>query len=418
MRPRTLDEVVGHEALLARDSWFRKNLGERSTASFLFWGPPGSGKTTLARLVAAEGSRHFVQLSAVMSGIADLRKALDEARAARDDGRGTVLFVDEIHRWNKAQQDALLPHVETGLVQLVGATTENPAFQIIGALRSRARILALQPLAVEHVAALLERALHDRERGLAGRWTIDREGIELLALAADGDARKALSALERAAQAVPDGGPIPRATIVDVLGTKDLLHDRDGDAHFDVVSAFIKSMRGSDPDAALYWMARMLEAGEDPTYVARRMVIFAAEDVGNAEPRGITLAVACAEAARMVGMPEARIPLAQACVFLATAPKSNRSYQAIGKATEAVTGHGGLPVPLHLRNAPTGLAKRLGHGAEYRYPHDYPDHVVTQQYLPDELVGARFYEPSTVGAEKTIADRLEWWRDRLRKRSE
>jgi putative ATPase len=416
MRPRTLDEVVGHEELLAPGSWFRKNLGEQSTASFLFWGPPGSGKTTLARLVAAEGNRHFVQLSAVMSGIADLRKSLDEARAAREEGRGTVLFVDEIHRWNKAQQDALLPHVETGLVQLVGATTENPAFQIIGALRSRARILPLKPLAAKDIATLVERALHDPERGLGDRWTLDRDGIELLALAADGDARKALSALERAANATPDGGPISRATLVDVLGRKDLAHDREGDAHFDVVSAFIKSMRGSNPDAALYWMARMLEAGEDPTYVARRMIVFASEDVGNAEPRAITLAVACAEAAHMIGMPEARIPLAQACVFLATAPKSNRSYLAVGKAIEAVQEHGGLPVPIHLRNAPTGLAKSLGHGAEYLYPHDHPDQIVDQQYLPDALAGAQFYEPSTSGAEKTIAERLQWWRDRLKSR--
>lgn len=418
MRPRSLDEVVGQPQLLGPDAPFRAALDRGKLPSVLLWGPPGTGKTTLALLLAERAGLPFLRLSAVMDGLKELRDVVAQAReATAKTGRGVLLLVDEIHRWNKAQQDALLPHVEEGLVVLVGATTENPGFEVIPALRSRCWLLQLRPLGPDDLRLLLERALQDRERGLGEQeLAAAPEAIEAIAEGASGDARRALAILERVAGGLPRGGALTLALVAESLGRKDLLHDATGDAHFDVVSAFIKSLRGSDPDAALYWLARMLEGGEDPMYPARRMVVFAAEDVGNAEPRALTVAVAAAEATHMVGMPEARIPLAQAAVFLATCPKSNASYKGIEAAIARVRETGALPVPVHLRNAPTALAKRLGHGAGYQYPHDHPDAISDQAYLPDRLQGERFYTPTDRGQEKVIGERLAWWRKKLQQR--
>jgi putative ATPase len=396
---------VGQAALLGADAPFRRGLAAGRLRSLLLQGPPGCGKTTLARVLADTVGFRLVALSAVLSGVKELREVLEQRPVL--DQRPLLLFVDEIHRWNKAQQDALLPHVESGALVLVGATTENPAFHLIPALRSRCELVMLVPVAPEAIRALLDRALHDAVRGLPPGTHADPDALDAIARASDGDARRALSMLERLA----DRGAVTFEAFR--AAGNSLFHDRDGDAHYDVVSAFIKSMRGSDADAALYWMARMLEGGEDPVFVARRMVIFASEDVGNAEPRALPLAVAAMEGCARIGMPEARILLGQACTFLATAPKSNRSYVAVDAALAAVRESGALPVPLHLRNAPTGLAKSLGHGADYRYPHDVPGAIVAQQYLPDALAGRTFYTPSAHGAEKTIGERLAWWKQKL-----
>ena len=412
MRPRTLDEIIGQPHLLDATAPFRASVERGRIPSVLLWGPPGSGKTTLALLVAERAGLRFLRMSAVMDGIKELRDLLQRARDHRAlSGVGSVLFVDEIHRWNKAQQDALLPHVEEGLVVLVGATTENPGFEVIPALRSRSWLLQLRPIGPEDLVGLLTRALEDSERGLGEqRLQVEPAALRAIAEGASGDARRALSTLERLTSGLAPGASLSLADVAEALGRRDLLHDATGDAHFDVVSAFIKSMRGSSPDAALYWLARLLEGGEDPMYVARRMVVFAAEDVGNADPRGLTLAVAASEAAHLLGMPEARIPLAQAAVFLATAPKSNASYKAIDLAIERVWATGAVPVPLHLRNAPTKLAKGLGHGEGYLYPHDSADGVVAQEYLPPELRAEVYYRPTDRGQEKVIGERLAWWK--------
>jgi putative ATPase len=405
LRPRTLDEILGQPALLAEGAPFRRALAAGRLRSLLLWGPPGCGKTTLARVLAEAVGFRLVALSAVLSGVKELREVLEQRPAL--DTRPLLLFIDEIHRWNKAQQDALLPHVENGSLTLVGATTENPAFHLIPALRSRCELVVLQAVPAAAVRELLDRALADHERGLPAGIVVVPEALDAITRATDGDARRALSILERLA----DRGDVTLDAFR--AAGNSLFHDRDGDAHYDVVSAFIKSMRGSDADAALYWMARMIEGGEEPVFIARRLVIFASEDIGNAEPRALPLAVATLEGCARIGMPEARILLGQACTFLATSPKSNASYTAIDAAIAAVRERGALPVPLHLRNAPTSLAKSMGHGAEYRYPHDHPGHIVAQQYLPDALVGTTFYTPSTQGAEKTIGERLAWWKQRL-----
>jgi len=419
MRPRTLDEVRGQDHLLGADASFRRALENGRVPSVLLWGPPGCGKTSMAELLAEHGSLRFLKLSAVASGMKELRAVIEQARAALTDtgdlfskpAKGALLFIDEIHRWNKAQQDALLPHVEDGTVTLVGATTENPAFSVIPPLRSRTWLLQLHALEPPELSHLLARALACPERGLGPEAPEAEEGaLNLIAEASSGDARRALGVLERAVGSLSEGAPLTKAHIAQVLGSRDLLHERTGDAHYDVVSALVKSLRGSDPDAALYWMARMLEGGEDPMFVARRLVIFASEDVGNADPRALQIAVNAMQAVHMIGMPEARIILGQAATWLATCPKSNASYTAINKALSTVRQTGPLPVPPHLRNAPTDLAKRLGHGDGYQYPHDHPTGFVAQQYLPDELLGTRFYEPTTHGAEKTIRERLAWWK--------
>ncbi|MDP2313077.1 MAG: replication-associated recombination protein A [Pseudomonadota bacterium] len=411
MRPRSLDEILGQDHLVGPGAPFRRALEAGRLRSCVLWGPPGTGKTTIARCLAAAANLRFVQLSAVLSGTKDLKEVVEAIPPL--DPRGTLLFVDEIHRWNKAQQDALLPHVESGRIVLVGATTENPAFHLIPALRSRTELLILERIGKAELVQLLERALTDDERGLAGSAGPAEDGLlAAVAAASDGDARRALGLVERLA----DRGALTLAALR-ALGIA-VFHDRDGDAHYDIVSAFIKSMRGSDPDAAVYWMARMLAGGEDPVFVARRMVIFASEDIGNADPRALELAVAVMDGAARIGMPEARILLGQAATYLATAPKSNAAYKAINAALAEVRASGALPVPVHLRNAPTGLAKSLGHGADYRYPHDFPDHIARQQYLPDELAGKVYYEPVDAGAERTIRERLAWWERRLRERGE
>ena len=415
MRPRELAEVVGQDRLLAPGAPLRTLLDADELPSLILWGPPGCGKTTLARLLAVAARARFQPLSAVLAGVKDVREAVSAAALDRSQGRRTVLFIDEIHRFNRAQQDALLPHAEQGTVTLVGATTENPSFEVNAPLLSRCRVVTLEPLDATALTTLLRRALEDEDRGL-GRSQVDAsdEALRAVAAACDGDARRALGLLEDAValEAADGAKTLSFETIRRAAGRRILAHDRDRDAHYDVVSALIKSLRASDPDAALYWLARMLEAGEDPRFVARRLVIFASEDVGNADPAALPLATSTQLAVERIGMPEARIPLAQATSYLACAPKSNAAYVALGRAMAAVEAHGSLPVPKHLRNAPTRLMKELGHGAGYRYAHDEPEAFVADPNLPEALRKETFYEPKEVGAEEAIAQRLAAWRKR------
>ncbi len=403
MRPKTLDEVVGQEHILAPDSPLRQALDAGQLRSMLLYGPPGCGKTTLARLVAEATTTRLEQLSAVLSGVKELREIIERARLRRVP---TLLFVDEIHRWNKAQQDALLPHVEDGSITLIGATTENPGFSVRRTLISRAEVVRLHPLSAEHLLLVMQRAL-DRE--LPG-ITATSEALAALARLADGDARCALGLLER----VTDGleGELTTEQIALRLNQNGANLTLGEDEHFALASAFIKSLRGSDPDAALYWCARMLESGEDPRFIARRIVIFASEDVGNADPGALSLAVAAARAVEMLGLPEARIPLGQAVTYLACAPKSNASYKAMDAAIGEVRRTGRKPVPLHLRNASTSLDREEGVGKGYRYPHDHPWGIVEQDYLPEGVRG-RFYRPVDWANERTIRQRLDWWAAKL-----
>jgi len=413
MRPRRLEDFVGQAHLTGTGLFLRRAIEGDRVPSLILWGPPGTGKTTLAHVIAHTTGAAFENLSAVLAGVKDLREVVARARErSRMNGQRTILFLDEIHRFNKAQQDALLPHVENGTVTLIGATTENPSFEVNAALLSRCRVVTLRGLEEDELLGLMRRALAAPE-GLAGQVEASDAALMLIAQTAAGDARRALTALEVAAQHAEGTLDVERAR--EALQQRTLLYDRAGDEHYGVVSAFIKSMRGSDPDAALYWMSRMLEAGEDPLFVVRRMVIFASEDVGNAEPQGLQLAIAAMQAVRMVGMPEAALSLAQAVTFLALAPKSNASYKAYGRAREAVATHGALPVPAHLRNAPTALAKQQGWGAGYQYPHDFEGHHVVEDYLPDDLRDARFFEASDQGAEVRLGERH---RELLRRRAE
>ncbi len=405
MRPRTLAEVAGQRHLLGDGAPLAAVLASKSVPSMILWGPPGSGKTTLAHLLASASGMRFLARSAVSCGSPEVREIVQEARRLLEEsGRRTLLFLDEIHRFNKAQQDAFLPHVEDGTLTLIGATTENPSFEVNAALLSRCAVHVLEPLTEEEILTLLERALADDERGLGGKAPpVAPEAQRALARASRGDARFALNALEQAV-AVSQKKAITLQSMETAL-QKALRYDASGEEHYNLASAFIKSLRGSDPDAALYWMSRMLEGGEDPMFIARRLVIFASEDVGNADPRGLVLAVATQQALHLVGMPEGWIPLAQACTYLACAEKSNASYKAMHEARAAVKELGELPVPLHLRNAPTGLMKELGYGKGYQYPHDAPEHHVQSQYLPDRLKGKGFYRPTEQGEERKIRER-------------
>ncbi len=407
MRPRQLEEVIGQEHLLGEGKLLRRAIEEDRVPSLIFWGPPGTGKTTLGRIIAERTGSAFEALSAVGSGVKEIREVAAAAQdrwAARR--RRTILFVDEIHRFNKAQQDALLPHVERGTVTLIGATTENPSFEVNSALLSRCRVFTLRPLGEEEIASLVRRAIGD-PRGLANLVQIAPEAIEHLAQACYGDARRALSALEVASASAKKGEPIGLAQVEEALQTKTLLYDKAGEEHYNVISAFIKSLRGSDPDAAVYYLVRMLEAGEDPIFLLRRMVIFAGEDIGNADPRALSVVVDCLRAVELVGLPEGVLPMSMAASYLALAPKSNAALKAYAAARKDVTEKGPLPVPLHIRNAPTQLMKQLGYGGGYKYPHNFEGNYVPDQYLPDALRGSSYYQPTDNGFEKELKARLE-----------
>ncbi len=411
MRPRTLDEVVGQEHLLGPGKLLSQMVAAGSLHSMILWGPPGTGKTTIALLLAQQSGARFRTIAAVSAGVAELRAAIDEARRALDlEGKRSVVFIDEIHRWNRAQQDAILPQVESGLITLIGATTENPSFEVISPLLSRARVLVLKPLEDADIGTLVSRALTDRERGLgAMELAIDDEALYEVVRFGAGDARRALGTLEVAAELAQTAKRhiIIRDDVTEAAQHKALLYDRAGDEHYNVISAFIKSMRGSDPDAALYWMTRMVEAGEDALFIARRMVIFASEDIGNADPRALQIALSVKDAVDFVGLPEGIIPLAQGVTYLAGAPKSNAAYRAMIAAREDARKLGTLPVPLHLRNAPMPLMRKLGYGEDYLYPHDYDGAVTDQSYLPEQIEGRTYYSPSDRGYEARMREYLD-----------
>ncbi len=406
LRPASFEEMLGQDALLGAGGPVLRAAGQDRLPSVILVGPPGSGKTTLARLLAASQHAHLVSLSAVSAGVADIRKLVEEARQRRRTGQRTILFLDEIHHFSRTQQDALLPHVESGLLTLIGATTENPSFQLTGALLSRVLVWELAPLGEDELRALLERALAD-PRGLGGReLSLESGAAEMLVRGSGGDARTMLNALEQAAGGLEPGAAVDAQRVTQALASPHLLHDRAGDLHFQVLSAFIKSLRGSDPDAALYWLARLLEGGEDPLVPARRMVILAAEDVGLADPQALTMAVAAHRAAQVVGMPECRLPLGEAAVYLALAPKSNAVYRGYSAAAEDVGAHLQLPVPLHLRNPVTRRDRELGYGRGYQYAHDDPEGLVGHTHLPEQLVGRRYYRPSGRGREAELKEVL------------
>ncbi len=406
MRPQTLEEFVGQEHLLTEGKLLREIVEREQFVSLIFWGPPGCGKTTLARLIAQKSKAHFVQFSAVTSGVAEVRKITNEAvERLKFYKQRTILFVDEIHRFNKAQQDAFLPHVEKGIIVLIGATTENPSFEVISPLLSRCRVARLEPLSSDEIRLILQRAIKDKERGLGKQGIeIASEALEHLASFAGGDARVALNALEVAAS-ITKNITLPIAE--QAIQQRILAYDKTGDSHYDTISAFIKSLRGSDPDAALHYLARMLKAGEKPRFIARRMVIFASEDIGNADPMALVIATACAQAIEYVGMPECQLNLAQATTYLACAEKSNASLKALMAASEDLEKIPPEPVPLHLRNPVTSLMKKEGYGKDYKYPHDFDEPSLDQEYLPSSLKGRQYYHPTEMGEEKEIKERLE-----------
>ncbi|MBI5879393.1 MAG: AAA family ATPase [Chloroflexi bacterium] len=415
MRPRALDDIIGQDHIIGPGRLLRRAVeADRLFSSLILWGPPGTGKTTLAMVIANSSRSHFEILNAVLAGVADIRRVVGESRERlRMHRQRTILLVDEIHRFNKGQQDALLPHVENGTLILIGATTENPYFELVGPLLSRSRIFQLKPLGSPETLMLLHRALADSERGYGGRAVaIDDEALEHLAFVAGGDARTALNALELAIESTaPDAQGVTHINLAaaqESIQGRSIRYDKSGDEHYDTISAFIKSIRGSDPDATLFWLAKMLFAGEDPEFIARRLVIHASEDVGLADPMALVVAVAAAQALQFVGLPEAQLNLAEAALYLATAPKSN-SVLAIHEAVAHVKQHGETQVPQHLQDASRD-GKALGHGQGYQYPHNFPDHHVAQSYLPNAIVGTQFYRPSDQGYEQAVAERVAAWR--------
>jgi putative ATPase len=417
MRPRTLDEVAGQRHLLDRGRALRESIESGDTGSILFWGPPGTGKTTLARLIARYTKGEFIQFSAVTDGIPRIREIVADAERRLVTGVRTVLFVDEIHRFNRGQQDALLPHVEAGTVTLIGATTENPSFEVNGALLSRLRVYVLEPLTPEDIKGVIERAVADKDHGLGDDpVTLDADAMAILTVESDGDARRALTILEAAVSLERSTGKnnisprvIAGPIVREALQWRSAHYDKTGEEHYNLISAYHKALRGSDPQGALYWLARMIDGGEDPMYIARRTVRFASEDVGLADPRALEIAIAARDAYHFLGTPEGELALAEAAVYLATAPKSNRVYAAWGAALAAARDTPAAVVPKHIRNAPTKLMKELGYGAGYQYAHSVPEGYLPQDYLPDEIADARFYEPTAFGFEKEIAKRIEWW---------
>jgi putative ATPase len=418
MRPQNIPEYIGQRHLLGEGCLLRRAIEEDKLFSMIFWGPPGSGKTTLARVLASETKSKFVSFSAVLSGVKEIRAVIDEARELWE-GKKTkmILFVDEIHRFNKAQQDAFLPHVESGLITLIGATTENPSFEVIAPLLSRTRVLVLKPFSEEDLMTMVECALKDKQKGF-GQFSIqiDQDALRYIVRLADGDARSALNNLEAIVSMVQnlpaDKRVITLEFAQEALLKKMLLYDKDGEEHYNLISALHKSLRGSDPDAALYWLGRMISAGEDPLYIARRMVRFASEDIGNADPQALIIAVAAQQAFHFIGLPEGELALAQAAVYLATAPKSNSLYVGYGKVKGIINTTGYLPVPLHIRNAPTKLMKELDYGKDYKYAHDYTNAYVPQEYLPEKIKGQIFYQPQESGFEKTIKERIMAWQQK------
>jgi len=423
LRPRSLDEFMGQKHILGQGSLLRTAIESGEVCSLILWGPPGSGKTTLAHIIAHSTSYNFVSFSAVTSGIKEIKKVIQEAAGQRRlANRKTLLFIDEIHRFNKAQQDAFLPHIERGTITFIGATTENPSFEVVPPLLSRSKVVVLEMLSQNDLLTILHRALTDEERGL-GKYAVEIDPLALKHIArySHGDARVALNALEILVQATAPNSQGVRAISLalaeEAMQKKALLYDKDGEEHYNLISALHKSMRGSDPDASLYWLARMLEAGEDPLYLARRMVRFASEDIGNADPQALQVAISAMEAFHFIGLPEGKLALAQAAVYLATAPKSNAIYAAYESALKDVKREGALPVPLHIRNAPTELMERLGYGKGYRYAHHYPQAYIQQEYLPEKLQRRVYYHPTDRGFEKTIRIRLQKWRGMREKKS-
>lgn len=418
MRPETLDGFIGQEHLMGDGALLKESILHDEISSIILWGPPGSGKTTLAQIISNFTDANFIAFSAVVSGVKEIREVINRAHASK---RKTILFVDEIHRFNKAQQDAFLPYVEDGTIILIGATTENPSFEVISPLLSRSRVLVLHPLSDEHIRTIVNNALKDRERGVGSVITgIEEKAMDALVSFSNGDARKALNILELAsvlAAKKKDGEVF--ITVKDVEKAsqqKMFMYDRAGEEHYNIISALHKSMRGSDTDAALYWFCRMVEGGEDLLYIARRVVRFASEDIGNADPQALRIAIAATESYRFLGSPEGELAIAQAIVYCATAPKSNAMYTALKRAQHDARQHGNLPVPLHIRNAPTKLMKELGYGDGYQYDHDAEDSYSGQEHLPDALLGRRYYYPSKFGYEKLISERLEWWAQKKREK--
>ena len=422
MRPRDFSDFIGQEHVIGENTPLRQSLEVGGIPSFILWGPPGTGKTSLANIVAKSSGYHFQMLSAVTVGVSELRASIKQARERLGmESQRTILFIDEIHRFNKSQQDVILPHVEDGTIVLIGATTENPSFEVISPLLSRCRVYTLRELNESNILRILKRAISDGERGLGiHESVIDDSALMLISKVSSGDARWALNTLELAVDSLSGqkiSGKITRDTVKKIVQDKSLRYDKGGDNHYDTISAFIKSIRASDPDSSVYWLARMLRAGEDPNFIARRLVISASEDIGLADPRALTVAVAAQQAVHFIGMPEGRIPLSQATLYLACAPKSNSAYKAINEAMREVSNSGDRQVPLHLRNAVTKLMEESGYGENYIYPHDYEGHFKISNNLPDELSGSRFYEPSDLGYEKFISDRLqEWWQGKYDQR--